>query len=191
MNDPIHDRGYQLLFPNLIENNELLGDFALHFKYLKIVENEFSSEHLLKVGNIVSTLFLAETHYDYEQLTQEILRLFKQEDRAAISLFINWFKQLSLRERIDPQDYQKYEQLYRDEQEVGMLITALRKERETLYQQGKQLGLQEGMTLGVQEGAQKNAREVAKAMLSEGLEIVLVAKIARLSRQEIEQLQQN
>ncbi len=52
MNDPIHDRGYQLLFSNLIENNELLGDFALHFKYLKIVENEFSSEHLLKVGNI-------------------------------------------------------------------------------------------------------------------------------------------
>lgn len=168
---------------DLIENNELLGNFALHFKYLKIVENEFSSENLLKIGNIVSTLFLAETQYDYEQLTQELLRLFKQEDRAAISLFINWFKQLSLRNRIDPRDYQQYEQLYRDEQEVGMLITALRKERETLYQQGKQSGLQ--------EGAQKKVRDVAKAMLSEGFEPAIIAKITQLSLQDIEQIKQN
>lgn len=176
---------------DLIENTELLGSFALQFRYLKIVENEFSPEHLLKIGNIVSTLFLAETHYDYEQLTQELLRLFKQEDRGAISLFINWFKQLSRRERIDPHDYQQYEQLYRDEQEVGMLITALRKERENLYQQGKELGLVEGKTLGLQEGAQKNARDIAKVMLAEGFEPHLVAKITQLSLQDIEQLKQN
>lgn len=172
---------------DLIENNELLGEFALQFKYLKIVENEFSPDHLLKIGNIVSTLFLAETCYDYEQLTHELLRLFKYEDRAAISLFINWFKQLSLRNRIDPHDYQQYEQLYRNEQEVGMLITALRRERETLYQQGIEKGIEQGVAVGVQ----KNTLAIAKSMLAEGLEPAIIAKITQLSLQDIEQLKQN
>lgn len=42
------------------------------FKYFKVAENEFSREELLKIRNIVSTLFLAESHYegDYKTLEQ-------------------------------------------------------------------------------------------------------------------------
>ena len=78
------------------ENNEILGKFAIYFKYFKIAENEFTKETLLKVKNIVSTLFLAESYYDIELLKKEFLELFrKEEDKEAVSLFLNWFKQLS------------------------------------------------------------------------------------------------
>jgi len=163
---------------DLIENNEQLGEFALQFKYLKIVENEFSVEQLLAIGNIVSTLFLAETHYDFDKLLDEFIRLFKQEDRTAISLFINWFKQLALRGRIIPSDYQACEQLYYDEQEVSMLITALRKDRESLFQQG------------IQQGEWNNKINTARVLLAEGLDIPMIIKATQLPLEEIERLQQ-
>jgi len=162
---------------DLIENNEQLGEFALQFKYLKIVENEFSVEQLLAIGNIVSTLFLAETHYDFDKLLDEFIRLFKQEDRTAISLFINWFKQLALRGRIIPSDYQACEQLYYDEQEVSMLITALRKDRESLFQQG------------IQQGEWNNKINTARVLLAEGLDIPMIIKATQLPLEEIERLQ--
>ena len=163
---------------DLIENNEQLGEFALQFKYLKIVENEFSVEQLLAIGNIVSTLFLAETHYDFDKLLDEFIRLFKQEDRTAISLFINWFKQLALRGRIIPSDYQACEQLYYDEQEVSMLITALRKDRESLFQQG------------IQQGEWNNKINTARVLLAEGFDIPMIIKATQLPLEEIERLQQ-
>jgi hypothetical protein len=41
---------------DLIGNNEQLGEFALQFKYLKNVENEFRAKQLLVIGNIALTL---------------------------------------------------------------------------------------------------------------------------------------
>jgi len=35
----------------LIDNHELLGEFALNFNYFKIAENEISVERLLELGN--------------------------------------------------------------------------------------------------------------------------------------------
>jgi hypothetical protein len=64
---------------NLIEGNDLLGDYGIHFKYFKIAENEYSAETLLKIQNIVSTLFLAENNYDFELLKEELLTVFEKE----------------------------------------------------------------------------------------------------------------
>lgn len=51
---------------------------------------------MLRIKNIVSTLFVAKSYYDIDLLQKELLALFKREsDREAISLFLNWFKQLS------------------------------------------------------------------------------------------------
>ena len=80
----------------LIEDFPPLGPFALDFQYFKIAENEYSQERLLRIRNIVSTLFLAESHYDINLLETELLNLFDSEtDKGAVSLFLNWFKPLS------------------------------------------------------------------------------------------------
>ena len=87
-------------FKALLEQPDLLKHYAPHLHYFKIAENEYSTESLLKISNLVSTLFLAEKGDDIQLIKTELLNLFdKQEDKQAISILLNWFKQLSLREK--------------------------------------------------------------------------------------------
>ena len=122
---------------NLIEPTPALGSYGLRYRYFKIAENEFSSEQLLAIQNIVSTLFLAETHFDREALIQHLLALFdKEEDRHAISLFINWCRQLKIRERMASADFSALEIAYRSREEVDkMLNVAMQRERELWVQE--------------------------------------------------------
>ena len=186
----------------LIEQTPPLGRFALDFEYFLIAENEYSREALLKIRNIVSTLFLTESHYDVEVLEVELTNLFSSEgDREAVSLFLNWFKQLSAHGRIRPEAYESLESIYQTEEEVKtMLVTALQKDREQMFQnglregeqKGKQEGLREGEQKGKQEGLregeQKGRIETAKAMLAKGMEIPLISEITNLPEAQLLQL---
>ena len=101
----------------LIEETPPLGKFAIGFEHFLIAENQFGKEALLKIRNIVSTLFLAESNYDSETLRAELRNLFRCEaDRRAANLFFNWLKQKNAHGRIDPEDYQSLEYIYRNEE---------------------------------------------------------------------------
>ena len=182
----------------LIEQNPPLGTFGLDFQYFLIAENRYSQEALLNIRNIVSTLFLAESHYDLDVLEVELLNLFSSEaDKEAVSLFLNWFRQLAFHGRIEPEDYESLESIYQNEEEVKtMLVTALERERERFFQnglrEGKQEGLLEGKQEGLLEGEQKGRIEekieTAKAMLAKGMEITLISEITNLSETQLLQL---
>ena len=186
----------------LIEQTPPLGRFALDFEYFLIAENEYSQEALLKIRNIVSTLFLAESHYDLDMLEVELLNLFSTErDRQAVSLFLNWFRQLAFHGRLESDDYESLESIYRTEEEVKtMLVTALEKERERFFQNGLREGEQKGRIEGEQkgriegeqkgrvEGEQKGRIETAKVMLAKGMEITLISEITNLSEAQLLQL---
>ena len=163
----IHDSGYKKLFSNrtifrqlietlpvnlsaLIEQTPPLGRFTLDFEYFLIAENQYSQEALLNIRNIVSTLFLAESHYDLDVLEVELLNLFSSEDdKEAVSLFLNWFKQLAFHGRLESDDYESLESIYRTEEEVKtMLVTALERERERFFQNGLHEGEQKGRIEG-------------------------------------------
>ena len=138
----------------LIEQTPPLGRFALDFEYFLIVENRYGKEALLKIRNIVPTLFLAESHYNLEMLEVELVNLFSSEgDREAVSLFLNWFRQLAFHGRLESEDFQSMEHIYRSEEEVKtMLVTALERERQQFFQNGLREGKQEGRIEGMQEG---------------------------------------
>jgi predicted transposase/invertase (TIGR01784 family) len=121
----------------LVDGNELLGKYAVHFGYFPIIESNFAKEELLRIENIVSTLFLAETQYDLELLTSQLIRLFEEAaDKQAVSLFMNWLKQLTLHEKIEESDYHIFEKIYTDKTEVNMLIESIRKEKKQLRNEG-------------------------------------------------------
>ncbi len=170
----------------LIEQNPPLGTFGLDFQYFLIAENQYSQEALLNIRNIVSTLFLAESHYDFDVLEMELLNLFSSEtDKQAVSLFLNWFRQLAFHGRLEPEDYQSLESIYQNEEEVKtMLVTALERERERFFQNG----LREGEQKGRIEGEQKGRIETAKAMLAKGMEITLISEITNLPEPQLLQL---
>ncbi|MCK5720285.1 MAG: hypothetical protein KAH84_10110, partial [Thiomargarita sp.] len=155
---------------------------------------------LLKIKNIISTLFLAENKYDMEQLERELVELFQHEpDKQAISLFLNWFKQLAIHGRIDRNDYSALEKVYSTTQEVSMLLTSLKQERQTLVAQGirqerktiYQNGVTKGISQGVTQGISQGVSQTAKRMLDENIDISLITKVTQLSEQEILQLKTN
>ena len=180
----------------LIEQTPPLGRFTLDFEYFLIAENQYSQEALLKIRNIVSTLFLAESYYDVEVLEVELLNVFSSEgDRQAVSLFLNWFKQLAFHGRIEPEDYQSLEYIYQNEEEVKtMLVTALERERERFFQNGLREGEQKGRIEGEQkgriEGKQEGLIETAKAMLAKGMEMTLISEITNLPEAQLLQLRE-
>jgi len=196
----------------LIEANDLLGKYALNFEYCKVAINEYSQEYLLKIRNIISTLFLAESHYDIVQLEHELLALFQQEpDKQAVSLFLNWFRQLAIHGRVDKEDYLGLERVYNTTQEVGMLLTSLKEERERLINQGIAQGIHQGIAQGISQGIaqgihqgiaqgisqgvvqgiSQGAIETAKRMLEKNIDISVIAEVTLLSEQEIVQLKTN
>lgn len=124
---------------DLIESEPSLGAFTLHFQYLLINERSYSKDQLLKIRNIVSTLFLAEGHYDIKLLEKELLNLYEREaDKQAVSLFLNWFRQLALYGKVSPGDYAKLDYVYRTKEEVRtMLVATLEQERKNIYQAGQ------------------------------------------------------
>jgi predicted transposase/invertase (TIGR01784 family) len=130
----------------LIESTPSLEAYAIQFQYLLLNEKAYAKEQLLTIRNIVSTLFLAEGHYDIRLLEQELLNLYDQEDdKQAVSLFLNWFRQLALYGKVSPEDYEKLDYVYRSREEVRtMLVATLEQERKKIYQQGKDAGLMEG-----------------------------------------------
>ena len=131
---------------NLLAYPALFEHYTPRFRYCKIAENEYQSEQLLQIGNLVSTLFLAETHYDAELLPAELLALFDQEEnQEAVSLLLNWFKQLVVHGHKKIEDYEALERVYTSKTEAKkMLETAIAKEREKVFAQGEAKGRAEG-----------------------------------------------
>ena len=164
-----------------IEHHDLLGPYGIGFKYLKIVENEYSPETLLKIQNIVSTLFLAENHYNFEQLEHELLTLFEKEDRTAVSLLLNWFRMLAIDGRIDSTNYRAFEKIYTTQMEVRqMFATAISEKDKRLVQEGKAEGLAEGELRAM--------KKMAKQMKADGLSDETISKYTGLPKEELENL---
>lgn len=127
---------------DLVATEPVLGDYGVQCRYFKLAENAFSRDRLLAIRNIVSTLFLAEAHYDIALLIEEFVALFSQEeDKRAVSLLLNWFHQLVVHGRVQERDYAALEQEYHSVREVReMLIEALEKEKQLIRQEGFEQG---------------------------------------------------
>jgi predicted transposase/invertase (TIGR01784 family) len=170
----------------LIEQTPSLGRYALRFEYFKIAENEFSREQLLGIRNIVSTLFLTESHYDKNLLAAELLGLFeREEDKESISLLLNWFRQLYEHGRVSPEEYEALETTYRSIEEARtMLVTALEKEREEIRKEGFEQGIEQG----IEQGEQARNREIVRAMYAKGFDIAVIADVIGLTMDEVSAL---
>ena len=97
----------------------------------------------------------------------------REHDKQAVSLLLNWLKQLSVHGRITSKDYKTLETIYKTEEEVKeMLITAIKKEKGVIFDSGKREG----------------KIDVVKAMFLEGVEISLISKVTGLAEAEIMKL---
>ncbi len=171
---------------DLIDMQPSLGEYGLHFRYWKLAENEFSHETLLQIGNIVSTLFLAETRLEQERLLAEMVALFdREEDKNAVSLLVNWFRHMAIHKRVAVKDYKQLEEAYRSSEEVQtMLVTMIEQDRQAFFEKG----LEEGIEKGLEEGIEEGRRKILLAMVDRGYSVELIADMVGLAAQEVEDI---
>jgi predicted transposase/invertase (TIGR01784 family) len=148
-------------FRDLLQQPDLLRQYAPQLHYFKIAENEYNSETLLKISNLVSMLFLTENNESTQLIAQQLLQLFdKQEDKQAISILLNWFEQLTLRGKKSLTDYQVLEHIYHSKEEIKTMIDSnLEPYAQSFFIKGMQEGFQEGELKGLQKGELRGKRE--------------------------------
>jgi hypothetical protein len=183
----------------LVESAPSLGDYSIGFRYFKLAANEFSQEQLIGIGNIVSTLFFAESKPDMNLLIEQFVRVFEQsEDKQASSTLVNWFRQLAIHGYVKPEDYASLAEVYRSVEEVkGMLQSTFKTQQERWYQQGIEKGIEkgreegieqgieQGIEVGIEKGREDAIRRTALAMFARGIEPVIIADVTGLSEDEL------
>jgi hypothetical protein len=178
----------------LIESEVDLGQYGLHFAHLVIAENSYGKEWLAKIDNIIATLFLAEAHYDLPLILEKLLNLYDTEpDRQALMLFINWFRQLAAHGRLKSADFTQIEEQDLTREEVkSMLVKALERERELIFDSGKKegidIGKKEGIDVGKKEGIEERNRQIVHAMVAKGFDLSAIASLLSLTLPEVERL---
>ena len=174
----------------LVYKNDLLGNFAVNFEYLTILENEYSFKDLLKIKNIVSSLFLAETNFNVDLLAKELDVVLKSEnDKTAFNLFLNWFNQLFNHERITDENFNKIKEVFQNNEKAkSMLLESIRKQKQDWKKEGIQEGIQKGIQEGIRIERQKYREEklqIARTMLQTGLSVEKVNLFTKLPIEEI------
>jgi len=118
--------------------------FVPSFRYYRIAENEWSSESLLKMDNLVSRLFLIETS-DVKKIGEvigEAIDVLKREvDSELQRSFGLWLRRLFKKRNIDIEiDIETM-----TGQEVRTMLEAnLRRHEESLLEKGRQEGMEKG-----------------------------------------------
>ena len=161
----------------LIEQAVDFGDFGVATRYFPVIINEIPLEKLLAEENIVSTLFIAEGHYDVNLIIERLLMLYEAGDHKAVSLLANWYRQMYLNKRVPATDYALLEQQYRSKEEMhSMIVEAIQKEEEQIRTEGKL------------EGKLEQQRLTAQRMIAANYELAVIAYVLGLREDEVQAL---
>jgi len=111
-------------------------------------------------------------------LLEKLLSLYDTEpDRQALQIFINWFRQLSAHGRLPQHDFAEIEAQDLTREEVkSMLIKALEREREQIFDSG------------MKRGIEKRNQQIAQAMVADGFAVPTIAHLLGLPLAEVETL---
>ena len=125
-----------------------MGEYGIEVHYLPIIENSYPLDQLLKNVNLVSTLFMAEAHYDRQRLIQQLFSLYEQNDSLAVSALANWFQQMTIHKRIPAEDYELLKKEYRSKEELqAMIVEAILKEEDEIRKESEARGETKGKLL--------------------------------------------
>jgi predicted transposase/invertase (TIGR01784 family) len=177
---------------DLIDGVELLGPYRPRFRYYKLAENEFSADHLLEIGNIVATLFLAEQDVAIDTTVAALVDLFeREEDKQAVSILVNWFRQMITHGRIDPADQAALATTLQSVEEVTNMLRTFTREKQAEFERGRQEGIEEGLEQGIEQGVEIGVLKVARNMLAAGIAPATIAEFTGLALNAVLALQAN
>jgi len=156
------------------------------FRYYPVIENEYSDKALLKLGNIVSSVFLLENR-DRERFMDAIDTIgtmLEEQDLGVVRTFFVWFEKY-LRKNAKIEEIEEGVKTIKSRREAKSMFA---KTVEKLEQEWMQKGKQEGIQLGRKEGVKEGMITVARSMLKKGLDEKTISDVTGLGMDEIEAL---
>jgi predicted transposase/invertase (TIGR01784 family) len=180
----------------LIEQAVDFGDFGVATRYFPVIINEIPLEKLLAEENIVSTLFMAEGHYNVNLIIERLLTLYEAGDHKAVSLLANWYRQMYLNKRVSNTDYVLLEEQYRSKEEIhSMIVESILKEEEKLrnriiadLKKNEEQLLTEIKIEGKIEGKREQQRLTAQRMIAGNYALPVIADLLGLAEDEVQAL---
>jgi predicted transposase/invertase (TIGR01784 family) len=169
----------------LINNYELLGKFAPDFRYFTIIEKDYPKQELEQIGNLVSTLFLVDGHYDIKKVIQALAKLVETEDPEDIETLMTWVMFLVTGKKLTEQDYEQLKQACQSKKGViTMLEHVIANEKQQYFAEG----IEEGEARGIVKGKAERNREIALKLLADKVDINIIVNATSLSVDEIMEL---
>jgi len=152
------------------------------FRYFPVIENQYSEKMLLKLGNIVSSVFLLETR-DREKFLdaiEKIGQILEEKDLGAVKTFFVWFEKY-LRKNASIETIEKGVASLKNTREIKpMFAKTVEKIEKELILKGRKEGIQEGIRKGKLEGKLESMQTVARNMLKKGIDENTIAEVTGL-----------
>lgn len=140
-------------YKEILNSYETFGEYAVDFKYILIDVNRYTKEELLRLENLIASVFLLEQKVEFEEMMarlKELSNTLKKLDEDEILLFKAWFKKI-LMARMPEEERKNVERIIDENEEVEEMISNLEK---TILQEMKERE-KKGMKKGIEKGMEK------------------------------------
>lgn len=199
-------------FRETLSGEEWFGDELLDFKYILIDVHRYDEQELVRLSNLIGSVFLLERKADIHDFISSLSGLtgvLECLPEDSFRLFLTWMKLVTLG-RLSEENGQKIAEIvdfYNEPREARSMISNLEKAFEEFdlkmsralqdgMAQGMAQGMAEGMAQGKllgekqgkMEGRQEAQEEIARRMLGKGLPAALVAEVTGLPEEAVEKL---
>ena len=177
-------------YRELLSGQELFADHVLNFKYILIDINRFREEELLKLPNLIKTIFLMDRARNPVEIMQQFHKIENILTGFTVSdyqLFKTWVEKILSRGLpVEKQTEMKKIIEESDPEEVSEMISNVERVLKEAFEKTQM----DSLAIGEMKGREESKLEVAERMLSENFSIDLVARITGLSYVEVEKIRQ-
>ena len=155
-------------------------------RYISLL-TDFGFKRILEIAKFNKSESELVTLYDkWLYVLKNLSRLDERPQALREKVFTKLFEEAEIA-KFTPKELREYENSLKAYRDVKNSIdTALEQGRE----QGRAEGIEQGMKQGLKQGRAEGIAEIAKNMLSLGMDMDLIVKTTGLTKSEIESLQQ-
>ncbi|QEK13138.1 Rpn family recombination-promoting nuclease/putative transposase [Crassaminicella thermophila] len=172
-------------FKEILNGYELFEENVVDFKYLLFDVNRMDKEELLKIANVVSSVFLLDQDVEIEEIIKRLKLIgriirsnaTKEQEKSFRSWLLNIFKNRF--------EGDKRDNIYKlltevSEMEVDDMVSNLGRKLEEEFKHREKKGIQQGI--------QQGKKEMVRNLLLLGVDIEKIIKASELSKEDIEKI---
>jgi hypothetical protein len=130
-------------FREMLEGNELFGEYVLDFKYILFDVNRYDEEKLINLANVISAAFFMDKRRDSQEFVGELKKILNHMgsmNSEDFTVFATWVKNILVKGLPEESAKQVEEIMAREEEAEDMIYgieVALKKERRKERREGK------------------------------------------------------